>query len=114
MQLKVIPMQCGAQTPTSQFIVAFGGGGAQHVPPQSGWPLLHVGEHILLMQCRVPPETAGHAALVHAPQWSGSLDVSTHAPPQFVSAAPQQTPLLHVVPPGHACPHVPQFWLSAW
>jgi hypothetical protein len=92
----------------------FGGGCAQQVPLHSNLPSLQVGEHTLLTQCRVPPGMLGHEELVQAPQWSGSLEMSTQEPPQFVWVEPQQTLLLHVVPAPQTWPQVPQFWLSDW
>jgi hypothetical protein len=102
------------QFPTSQLIVVFGGGDGQHAAPQRSLSLLQVGMHALLTQCRVPPGRSAQTALVQAPQWSGSLEMSTQVPPQFVCVGPQQTPLLQLVPLVQACPQVPQFWLSAW
>ena len=45
----------------------------------------------------------------HAPQFAGSLPVETQRPSHRVAPAGHaQVALVHVVPIGHALPHVPQ------
>jgi hypothetical protein len=49
---------------------------------------------------------------VQPPQLLGSVDVSTHTPPQKVRFGDAQeswhTPAMHGAPGGHECPHTPQ------
>ena len=54
-------------------------------------------------------------AVPHAPQWSGSAEVSTHASPQRVwPEGHTQRPIEHTEPFEHAVPHAPQLALSLW
>jgi hypothetical protein len=56
----------------------------------------------------------GHA-VVHVPQWFGSLDRLTHAPPQLVwpeEHCVMQVPFEHTDPDGQTVPQAPQCWGS--
>ena len=51
----------------------------------------------------------------HAPQFAGSVFVSTHFPLHRVSVpAHPHWPFAQTWPVGHACPHDPQFFASTW
>ena len=60
----------------------------------------------------------GHA-FAQAPQFEGSKAVSVHTAGAPHAVCPdaqlaEHAPATHAVPPGHAVPHAPQFWLSVW
>lgn len=81
-------------------------------PPQLVEPV-HITTHWPERQesAAVPPSTTEptEQAMVHEPQWSGSLEVSTHTPLQLVVPCGQpQVPLLHTWPAGQILPQVPQ------
>ena len=69
----------------------------------------------LVRSRQVPEQQAcpGEQALLHIPQLAVSLLVFLHTPEQATRPAGHaQAPFEHPIPVGHACPHVPQFWLS--
>jgi hypothetical protein len=83
---------------------------SRHVPPPPPvQSVLPVGQlHALAVHVPKRPQV-----VPHAPQFMGSVLVSTHTPPHVVDPAEQtQTPLVHASPLAHVRPHAPQLFRS--
>ncbi len=81
------------------------------------WRLTHTFPHNVVPAGQPPHVPLLHAApvghlVVHEPQWFGSLDTFTHAPPQLVCPdghCDMHVPFAHTDPEGQTAPHAPQF-----
>jgi hypothetical protein len=82
---------------------------------QSAKPARHANPHVLAAHAGLACGL-GEQLIEHAPQFVGSVVVSTHTPLQTECGGAQHTPLMHISPAVvlHAFPHEPQFIASVW